>query len=355
MNGLSCIISNLRLQARTPSLPMTTIQPNEDPIRVTSYPERFSRLVPLPGWLVWVIFWQVLFLIDYLLSWQLSLPAYGGSFACLCLFFTSVCVVVVYCSKVLIRLYPHMLQFTEVEKNTLTEWYTLKLKSAYEGLWPLVSGLIISISSIVSIYPLIQQLTPTTDFLFYYRVGYTSIGFFFLGVSLWALIKVSIFPMELTRMKVKVSVSQFSGNGLQALGASFLKMSLAICVSFLLIVITTIVAPFQYNLIVLIWLGLAALFIFSFFILPQVGIHRIMRNEKTHRMYSFTRHLEAALDKTLNDPSAENMQHLKELFEVQNHLKGMHEWPFDFNSVWQLLTALIIPILLAALEILYKG
>ncbi len=337
------------------ALPMNTSQSNETPIRVKSYPEKLSELVPLPGWLVWVIGWQLLFLIDYLLSWQLNSPAYGGAFACLILFFTSVCVVVAYCSNVLVRLFPHMLQFIEEEKNILTEWYTLKLKSAYEGSWPLVGGIIISVSSVISIYPLIQQLTPTTDFLFYYRVGYISLGFFFLGISLWALIKVSIFPMELTRMKVKVSVSQFSGNGLQALGASFLKMSLAICVSFLLIVITTIVAPFQYNLIVLIWLGLAALFIFGFFILPQVGIHRIMRNEKTHRMYSFTRHLEVALDKTLIDPSAENMQHLKELFEVQNHLKGMHEWPFDFNSVWQLLTALIIPILLAALEILYKS
>jgi hypothetical protein len=338
----------------TPSLTMTS-DPNENSIQIKSYPERLSSLIPLPGWLVWVIFWQVLFLVDYLLSWQLSSPAYGGAFACLCLFFTSVCVVVIYCSKVLVRLFSHMLQFIDEEKSILTEWYTLKLKSAYEGAWPLISGLIISISSVVSIYPIIQQLTPTTDFLFYYRVGYISLGFFFLGVSLWALIKVSIFPMELTRMKVKVSVSQFSGNGLQALGSSFLKMSLAICVSFLLIVMTTIVAPFQNNLIVLIWLGLAALLIFGFFILPQVGIHRIMRNEKTNRMFSFTRHLEAALDKTLNDPSAENMQHLKELFEVQNHLKSMHEWPFDFNSVWQLLTALIIPILLAALEILYKA
>lgn len=334
---------------------MITTQPSENPIQVKSYPERFSSFIPLPSWLAWVIFWQLLFLVDYLLSWRLSSPAYSGAFACLCLFFTSVCVVVVYCSKVLVRLFPHMLQFVEEEKNTLTEWYALKLKSAYEGSLPLISGFIISISSVVSIYSLIQQLTPSTDLLLYYRVGYVSLGFFFLGVSLWALIKVSIFPMELTRMKVKVSVSQFTGNGLQALGSSFLKMSLAICVSFLLIVITTIVAPFQYNLIVLIWLGLAALLIFGFFILPQVGIHAIMRNEKTNRMFSFTRHLEVALDKTLNDPSAENMQHLKELFEVQNHLKDMHEWPFDFNSVWQLLTALIIPILLAALEILYKA
>jgi hypothetical protein len=80
-----------------------------------------------------------------------------------------------------------------------------------------------------------------------------------------------------------------------------------------------------------------------------------MVNEKTNRMSNFTHHLEGAIDRTLKDPSAENMQRLKELFEVQNHLKGMNEWPFDLTSIWQLLTALIIPIILAAIEILFKS
>ena len=80
-----------------------------------------------------------------------------------------------------------------------------------------------------------------------------------------------------------------------------------------------------------------------------------MSNEKTNRMASFTQHLEDTMDKTLKDPSSENMQRLRELFEVQNHLKSMNEWPFDLNSIWQLVTALIIPIILAAIELLSKA
>lgn len=325
-------------------------------IKVKSYPERIIRVIPLSGWLAWLIFWQLLFLVDYLITLSVDdTNSHSDVFVFITLFFASVCIATIYCSKVLIRLYPHLPRFIEEEKATLHDWYTTTLKSCYESYWPLLIGLVIAIASIVSIYPLLLQLTPPVAFLFYFRSGYLALGFFFLGISLWALIKVALIPMELTQKKVKVSITQFSGNGLQALGSSFLKMSLSIAVSFILIVAAAMLAPFENNLIVLIWLGLAALLIFGFFLLPQVGIHRVMVNEKTNRMSSFTWHLEDAMDNTLKDPSAENMQRLKELFEVQRHLKEMNEWPFDLTSLWQLLTALIIPIILAAIEILFKS
>ena len=116
---------------------------------------------------------------------------------------------------------------------------------------------------------------------------------------------------------------------------------------------TAILAGLGNNFKVLIWEGLGAVLIFCFFLLPQIGIHRIMSNEKEQRILSFSHHLEMALEKSLNDPSSENMQRLKELFELQEHLKNMNEWPFNVNSLWQLITALLIPLILALLEIIF--
>lgn len=331
-------------------------QETSETIEVASLPERLFRSIPLPAWLVWLIFWQVLFLIDYLFTWQIeNNAAYTIVFASLNLFFASLCIIMMYCSKILIRLFPHLLKFIEEDKQALTLWYTAKLKHSYEGIWPVISGLSISLLVIISIFPLIDTLTPDINYVFYYRVSYLALGFFFLGVALWAQLQVTFLPIDLTNKKLKVSINQFAGNGLQALGSSYLKMSMAISVSFILIVLTSVITPFENNIIVLIWLGVAAILIFAFFLLPQVGIHRVMVNEKTNRMAGFTQHLEETMDRTLKDPSAENMQRLKELFEVQNHLKGMNEWPFDLTSIWQLLTALIIPIILAAIEILFKS
>jgi len=331
-------------------------QDNWERIPVASWPERLFRSIPLAGWLAWLIFWQMVFLVDYLFTWQVEgSSAYTLVFASLNLFFASLCIIMMYCSKILIRLFPHLTKFIDEDRSTLLAWYTAKLKHSYEGVWTVISGIVISVIVLLSIFLLIDQLTPEVNYIFYYRLSYLALGFFFLGVALWAQLQVTLLPIELTRKKLKVSINQFAGNGLQALGSSYLKMSLAISVSFILIVLTAIAAPFENNMIVLIWLGVAALLIFAFFLLPQVGIHRVMVNEKSNRMAGFTQHLEETMDKTLKDPSAENIQRLKELFEVQNHLKGMNEWPFDLTSLWQLLTALIIPILLAAIEILFKA
>jgi hypothetical protein len=325
-------------------------------INVTPIPLRIIRFIPLPQWLAWVILWQVLFLADYFISWPLENElVHTDVFAFISLFFASICVITTYCSQVLVKLFPHLTIFIEEEKTALQQWYQKKLSKSYEGAWPFVSGVVLSTVAVLSILPLIDELTPENSILYFYRIGYLAIGFFFLGVALWAQLQVTFLPLELTRKKVKVSINQFAGNGLQALGSAYLKMSLAISLSFLLIVIVAMLAPFENNYIVLIWLGIAALLIFGFFLLPQVGIHQVMATEKTNRMAGFANHLEEAMERTLKDPSAENMQRLKELFEVQNHLKAMNDWPFDLNSVWQLLTALIIPIMLAAIEIFFKS
>jgi hypothetical protein len=130
-------------------------------------------------------------------------------------------------------------------------------------------------------------------------------------------------------------------------------MSIAITACFVLIVITATVAGLGNNFTVLIWEGLGAALIFCFFLLPQIGIHRIMAAEKEQRLHSFSHHLEKALEKSLSDPSLENMQRLKELFDLQEHLKKMNEWPFNVNTLWQLITALLIPLILALLEIVF--
>lgn len=159
--------------------------------------------------------------------------------------------------------------------------------------------------------------------------------------------------MQLIKFRIRISVNQLSGRGLQALGSSFFKMSIAITFCFVLVVITAILAGLGNNFTVLIWEGLGAVLIFCFFLLPQIGIHRIMSSEKKQRILSFSHHLETSLEKSLSDPSSENMQRLKELFELQQHLKNMNEWPFNVNTIWQLITALLIPLILGLLEIIF--
>ena len=62
---------------------------SEDYIKVRSYPERIISIIPLPSWLAWVIFWQLLFLIDYLITLTVhDNSAHHDIFACVNIFKT---------------------------------------------------------------------------------------------------------------------------------------------------------------------------------------------------------------------------------------------------------------------------
>ncbi len=327
---------------------------NEAQPHVRSYPESIFKIIPLPKWLSILLFWEVIFFADYLMARTVTNGLSDSLvFALLTLSFASICIGTVYCSKVLQNLYPHLSLFIDEPLESLQSYYQRELKNCYEGLFPFLSGAICAVVALLSFRPFIVELSPVDTLLLTFRSTYIFIGFFFLGVALWALLYAIKIPNSFIKFKIRVSTHQFEGNGLQALGSAYLRMALSISVTFLFIVITTIVSPYSVNKIVLVWLAIGALMIFGFFILPQVGIHRIMSNEKSQRMRAFSHHLEEAMDRSLKDPTSENMQRLKELFELQQHLRDMNEWPFNMNSIWQLITALLIPLALTVLEIIF--
>lgn len=329
----------------------------ESEIRIISWPQRLLNRLPLPHGLAWIMIWQLIYVTDYLLNWRISgvdTATGSGVFAGLCLFFSCLCAALIYCTRVLERLYPQFVPVVSIDSSEFREWFQSRMHASYRGLLPLISGGLVSAAALYTLYDYIIQFTPPDQTLITLRVAYTAAGFFLCGIALWALITLTVLPVGMTRLGIRVSVNHYGDVGLRALGGAYLRMSLAISVCFMAAVSTAVLAPLENNPVVLAWLGLAALLIFGFFLLPQVGIHRVMAQEKSLRLAGFSQHLDQAMEKTLRDPSPENMNRLRELFEVHNHLKAMNEWPFDLSSVWQLLTALIIPILLALAEWLFK-
>ena len=322
--------------------------------QVKSFPERIVSWIPLPYWLSYLLLWETLFAIDYFLDTTTGTTTnHSPEFACLVLFFAFVCINIVYCSKTLMRMYGDLPLFVDHSQQELFQWYHQRLRWSYEGIWPLAFGLAFAVMEFFTAGTSIRQFTPDGTSLYFVRAAYEFLGFFFLGVGVWALISVLIIPISLTRFKIKVSVNQVSGRGLQALGYAYFRMSLAITITFVPLIVAAVLSPLLKDISILIWLGAGTLSIFGFFLFPQVGIHRIMSNEKQNRLLSFSNHLEDALDRSLKEPTSENMQRLKELFELQGHLKQMHEWPFNVNTLWQLITALLIPVALAVLEIFF--
>lgn len=321
---------------------------------VLSYPERIIRWIPLPYPFTLILLWEGIFLIDYLIGLkQKTAHDHLAEYGFLLLFFSLVSITIVYCSKVLMRLFNDLPLFIDHDEQELFSWYEHKLKQSYQGVLPIVFATLFTIAVNFTVGDIISQFTPSFTTIYYLRIGYGYVGFFFLGLGIWALINVIFIPIGLTKFAIRVSVNQVSGRGLQALGSSYFKMALAITITFAPLVVAAILSPLMEDLSILTWLGIGTVAIFGFFLLPQIGIHQIMAHEKQQRLLSFAGHLEEAMERSLKDPSGENMQRLKELFELQAHLKQMNEWPFNVNTVWQLITALLIPVILAVIEIFF--
>jgi hypothetical protein len=322
--------------------------------QIRSYPEKLVRWIPLPYWLILLLVWQLFFLLDYFSGLTIAgAHDHIAEYGCVLFFFALVCITIIYCSKVLVRLYSDIRLFIDHDEAELGEWYQKRLQLSYEGVWPMLFGLVFTVVVNITVGHTMNQFTPAKTIVYYVRAGYEYAGFFFLGTGIWALLNVVLIPIALTRYKIKVTVNQISGRGLQALGAAYFKMSLAITVTFIPLVLAAILSPLLEDFSILIWLGAGTVAIFGFFLLPQIGIHRIMAHEKQQRLVSFSAHLEDAMERSLKEPTSENMQRLKDYFELQEHLKNMNEWPFNVSTLWQLITALFIPVILAILEIFF--
>jgi hypothetical protein len=321
---------------------------------IRSYSERMASGLPFPFWLSWLLFWMLIFIVDFFVlrgsqSNHNPLTELG-----IALFFACICISLGLSTRVMTNLYQSLLLFIEDDQFVFEQWYYEKLKWAYTGLFPLLFGVLFAGGIEISVGSNINSFSQADVGVLYFRTAYRLLGFFMLGVSLWSLIHVLIFPSQLVRFKFKMRLSNLSGIGLQSLGEAFLKMSLLIIGCFTVIVCTILVSPLSTNYIILIWVGLGSALIFCFFLLPHVGIHRIMAVEKRQQLVFFSNHLEEAMVKSRTEPSLENMQKLRELFELQKHLKDMNDWPFNVSALWQIISALFIPLLLVLLEIILK-
>ncbi|MEJ0054290.1 MAG: hypothetical protein WDN75_00725 [Bacteroidota bacterium] len=56
----------------------------------------------------------------------------------------------------------------------------------------------------------------------------------------------------------------------------------------------------------------------------------------------------------MKEPTSENIEKLKLMVELQLYLKGLNDWPFNMTAMWQLISALLIPLLLVILQIVFK-
>lgn len=322
---------------------------------VKTLPEKILQWIPLPYWLSIILFWSLEPIFDYVYLARFPVAEdFVGAHLGIMLFFASISITLVYSSRVMSKLLPDLLMIVPQDPTIFTTWYQARLKKALSGIGPIISGVLFVLAWELTMSGIVKSSVTDNDVVLQVLwKGYLIIGFFFLGYGVWALLHVALIPHELLKFNPKVSLNQVSGIGLQSIGAAYFKIALGIAASFLILIITVVLSPLSGRPEILAWQGVGAMLIFSFFIFPQFGVHKIMAAEKKRSLIMLAEPLDTAIRQSLKDPTTENTNRLKELIDLQASIRGMNDWPFNINTMWQLVTALMIPLILAVLEIVY--
>ena len=328
----------------------------ENNLAVKTFPERILQRIPIPYWISIILFWSFEPAFDYLYLMRLPVPEdYLGAHLGMLLFFAAVTITLIYSSHVLWKLFPDLALIVGDPTDKFGEWYLARLRNALSGWGPVASGIIFVVVWELTVQGIVQSsVTYDEPVLQILWIGYLLIGFFILGYGVWSLLWVAMIPHGLLLFNPKVSLNQIAGIGLQALGSTYFKIALANSACFLILILTVLASPLSGKPEVLAWEVVGALVIFGFFVIPQYGVHKIMAAEKKRSLSMLSQPIDAAIRQSLHNPSSENNGRLKELMDLQAAIRGMNDWPFNVNTMWQLISALLIPLLLAVIEIVNK-
>ena len=181
-------------------------------------------------------------------------------------------------------------------------------------------------------------------FGYYFAVYIEGAGLYILLMTAWTVHKIGKLPLQVSAL-----FSDF-----HAIGMLYSKFTIYAASAYVMWGIFHMIVPPQFSsLKMILWFSSFAILLFVYFILPQVGIHRMMTSTKKGKIEMFSSQMSAALDEPFRVPNKENAAYLKDMLSVQNQINQMCDWPFGIYEILQIALILIIPLIIVLIEILY--
>ena len=159
---------------------------------------------------------------------------------------------------------------------------------------------------------------------------------------------------RLSALPIEVPVYQDPRMSIKALGIMFFRLTLATVGCYIVVLVVLVLSPFAKSLTGFIWSGITGVAILLGFVMLQMGINRLMVKSKLEDMRIVSYHIEDVMNKALEKPTSENLAQLKDLYEIQKRVNDMSEWPFNWKALWQLMTAVFVPLLLQFAQVVWK-
>ena len=177
---------------------------------------------------------------------------------------------------------------------------------------------------------------------YYFAVYLEGAGLYILILTALTVYKIGEYPLRIDAL-----YSDF-----HLIGVLYSKFTICAAVVYVMWGFFHIIVPPQFSSVqMMLWFFSFAFLLFAYFLLPQYRIHRMMISTKKEKMELFSSQLRAAMDGSLEFPTKENANHLKDIFIVQDKLNQMSEWPFGCQEILYIVLVILIPLVVVLLEI----
>lgn len=271
--------------------------------------------------------------------------------------------VFIYCSRALKDFQLVLPNFINLpDSSDVGRWFQEQLGAILNSKWmgflgsAVAVGIVSTVAYVTEWYSFPHSWFGNNIYLKLYLTIVLGIVSFCMGAHVWLLFATALFVRRLGKIKiVKVSIYQHPSTSVKAIGTLFFKFSFSALGIYILWILAVLSSPLKEEVgyAILGWIIVMGILLVAYFVFPQYEIHKIMSELKHEKMRSFSKYLESSLESAIESPTSENVTRLKELFELQKHLDGMDDWPFNIQQILSILGAIIIPILLVILKILF--
>jgi hypothetical protein len=260
------------------------------------------------------------------------------------------------------RLLTPMLHFIALPRAEIVAWHFKQMRAIFNTSGMTLTGLTVVVLGMASFVFQCQWFSwPVvwfgTDLANLVVVVVASTVFWLAGTALWMLVRLALMVITLSKLPLILRAFQDPVCGICVLGRLFLRISLILVSGYTLMAVTAMyLSPFRclpsQSHFVLGWLAFGAVIVLAFFIVPQYGIHVAMVRAKHEKLHVLAAYLSSTFEEVISNPKPERTEHVEKLVELHSYLNKMPEWPFDTKVFASVISAIILPVGLAVLQML---
>ena len=216
------------------------------------------------------------------------------------------------------------------------------------SVWPnILAGLVLGLIIVSVSYNLIIEKFVSVVGIAYGIFMFGSVGL--VGGSMaWTMLGIGRMILAMGRdVPVKASLFEERTSIIRVASRMMLRVSLVAIAVYAL----GVCIPFSYTpgLLGTLVTAVFGVFVILYFIIPQFNLHRTLVRLKQAKIAKLIPQMERTFESVAQEPTAENLHQLRELFQLQLVLNGRTSWSFGMKELLLLLGSVVIPLLVCIL------